>query len=291
MPELDDSAKGATIPGMSAKNPGTAFASIVLTLSGVLGGNGALAAQGSHYEPNAFNPPDPPLKSDIVSRSGIPAFSVWMYGADFLPAHWLGLSYQGAVLREPINIVIKDTYSKTPEEAMSLLMASCREAGFPESSGHSTGYHGYISGRFYGQIPVGKRQAFSDGAPEFQNDHGRIFGPYYSMGAYWFVGAFSKENVHPTSKVPHHFVSFNQARDAFASRMEKRAGYEILGYLFLENYSLPGNPNGYSTGDHDGVAIFLNLRDPSQPRKKLDEEPIAPPSSFPAMTPSPTGHR
>jgi hypothetical protein len=209
-----------------------------------------------------------------------------MYGSDFSPAHWLGLRYQGKALREPINILIKDSFSKDPEEAMRMLMSSCREAGFPESSGHSTGYSGYIAGRFYGQIPVGRRQAFSDGIPEFANDHGRIFGPYYHKGAFWFVGAFSRENVNPISKVPHHFVSFNQARDSFAAKMDRRAGYETAGYLFLGNYALPGGPAGFTTGDHDGVAVFLNLRDPAKPRAKLDEEQYPIPSSLPAASPN-----
>jgi hypothetical protein len=246
---------------------------------------GALAAQGAHYAPNSTQAPAAPAPRDLYSMKGAPAFSVWMYGPDYAPAHWLGLSYQGKELREPINVLIKDSFSKNPEEAMQMLMSSCREAGFPESGGHSTGYSGYIAGRYYGQIPVGKRQAFSDGVPEFANDHGRIFGPYFQMGAYWFVGAFSRENVNPISKVPHHFVSFDQARDSFAAKMDRRAGYETIGYLFLGNYALPGGAGGFTTGDHDGVAVFLNLRDPSKPRAKLDEEQFPLPTSLPAASP------
>lgn len=260
---------------------------ICLAVLAFLGPGWTVAAQGSHYAPNATNPPASPAASDIYSGPGLPAFSKWMYGPDFLPAHWLGLSYEGRTLREPINVVIQDTYSKSPEEAMAVLMASCREAGFPESSGHSTGYFGYIAGRFYGQLPVGKRIAFSDGLPEFANDHGRIFGPYFALGSYWFIGAFSKENVQPTSKVPHHFVSFDQARDAFALKMERRAGYQVLGYLFLENFSLRGSKEGYGTGDHDGVAIFLGLRDPTKPRPQRHERNLPVPPNLPSDSSQP----
>jgi hypothetical protein len=266
--------------GMHAKSAASSLAAISFALVALFDSGTILSAQGSRYGPAATNLPNAPAASDIFSGSGLPAFSTWMYGPDFLPAHWLGLSFEGRTLREPINVVIQDTYSKTPEEAVSVLMAACREAGFPETSGHSTGYYGYIADRFYGQIPEGKRMAFSDGLPEFSNDHGRIFGPFYATGSYWFIGAFSKENVHPTSKVPHHFVSFDQARDAFASRMEHRAGYETLGYLFLGNFSLRGSKADYGTGDHDGVAIFLGLRDPTKPRPQRHERNLPVPPSL-----------
>ena len=272
---------------MHEKTAASSLAAISLALFALLRPASGLAAQETHYAPNATTPPNAPTASDIFSKSGFPPFSVWMYGSDFLPAHWLGLTYEGRTLREPINVIIQDTYSKSPEEAMAVLTASCREAGFPESSGHSTGYFGYISGRYYGQLPVRKRMAFSDGVPEFENDHGRIFGPYFAMGAYWFIGAFSKENVQPVSKVPHHFASFDQARDAFALKMERRAGYQALGYIFLGNFALPGGKEGYVTGDHDGVAVFLGLRDPTKPRPRRHERNLPLPPNLPATaTPS-----
>jgi hypothetical protein len=89
---------------------------------------------GVHYKENSVSSEAmEPSARDTVALPGLPRFGKWMYAPDFTEAHWLGATYQKRHIREPINVVIRDPFSVTPEQAIARLMASCREAGFPRS--------------------------------------------------------------------------------------------------------------------------------------------------------------
>jgi hypothetical protein len=198
----------------------------------------------------------PALKDpDLATPSGFPPVGKWMYDPTWVPAHWLGEIYRGKGLREPINVLVVDGLAASVQDARQRFVVACQKAGYPPRTGHSTGYHGYIGGAWYGQLPEEKDHAFSNEPFELDNNHGRVFGPAAIEGKYYFTAAFSRENVDPFTRVKHLYGSFDQARDDFAQRMDEHTGYKIADFIDLDN-ALIGNPTT-STGDHDGVAVLL----------------------------------
>jgi len=170
-------------------------------------------------------------------------------------ADWMGVSYKGKKMREPINVVLVDPVAKSHEDALARFLAACENAGFSKRSGHSSGYSGWIGNRLYAQIPSERNHAISDEPFEFHNNHGRFFGPHFWNGRYFFIGAMSREKIGVAPKLEHVYVSFNQARDRFAQALEDRGEFTITAMIALENVIL-GDPQ-VGTGDHDGVAIVL----------------------------------
>jgi len=178
-----------------------------------------------------------------------------MLDGQYGPAHWLGESYHGKHLREPINVVVVDTVAQSAAEARKRLVQNFAAAGYLVREGHSTGYHGYVDGVVYDQIPDGREQAFSNEPSEMHNNHGRMFGPHPYGGAWFFIGAFSRERMDLLEKVKHCYVSFNQARDDLSQRLDMKTDYRIKAFLNLDN-ALIGDPT-FTAGDHDGIAVLL----------------------------------
>jgi hypothetical protein len=100
--------------------------------------------------------------SDIATPAGLPPMGKWMIDKDGSVAHWLGELVDGKKLHEPINVILIDADSATPEQARSALIAAAKKAGYPVRFGHSTGYRGYIGGSIYSQLPQGRDDAFSN---------------------------------------------------------------------------------------------------------------------------------
>ena len=195
-----------------------------------------------------------------VKPAGLPSLGKWMYTMLFEPADWLGVPYKGKTLYEPINVIISDAYAKTPEEASDRLINAAGKAGFPLRWGHSTGYMCHIDGAFRKQISGLKHHAFSDAHFEEANNHGRIFGPVLFGGKYWFTAAFSREHAALFRKIKHRYASFNEARDKFAWSLNECADYRVSGFIPMENAIIDADKE--STGDHDGLAVFLEARNP-----------------------------
>lgn len=196
-----------------------------------------------------------PPPETVAHPQGLPPIGKWMLNAQYEPAHWLGESYRGKNLREPINIVIADTVAPSAEDAKKRLFQNFAAAGYPVREGHSTGYRAHIDGTIYEQLPDGKHQAFSNEPFEITNNHGRMFGPHPYRGGWLFIGAFSRESMDPLDRVKHRYVSFNQARDDLAQRLDKKTDYKIKAFLDLDN-ALIDDPTSTS-GDHDGTAVLL----------------------------------
>lgn len=185
-----------------------------------------------------------------------PTFGLWMYTGDKTIACWLGEKYQGKELQEPINIIIIDELSRSEKEAENHLKVACEQAGYANRGGHSDGYLGLINGVYYRQLPKEPRHAYSNAPFIVPNNHGRIFGPVLFHDKYYFTAAFSREDIAPLQKVKHGFVSFNEARDDFAVRMDRSTPYRIGGKLKLDNRFPPDN--SLITGDR--IAIVLLRR-------------------------------
>jgi hypothetical protein len=185
----------------------------------------------------------------------LPDIGKWMVASDGRIASWLDWKYQDKQLREPINIVLFDAFAKTEDEAYARLEAAAAVNEFEMRTGHSTGYTALIGGIGFGQLPLGKGMAISDGPFELANNHGRIFGPYRWKDGWIFTAAFSRENVDVVTKVKHHFSSFNRARDAFAWALDKEGTYKVKGFVPLGNAIIGDAEIG--TGDHDGLAVYL----------------------------------
>ncbi len=192
--------------------------------------------------------------SDLVQLPDL-ALGKWMIAPDLTPAHWIGEIDGGKSYREPINIILEDRLSATPEEAEQRLIAGCVRAGYPPRFGHSSGYKGYMEGRLFAQLPGKRARSFSSGPFELNNNHGRVFGPLARGGKYYFIAAFSRERVDPVSKIMHRYDSFDQARDQFSQSLDRLGIYRVVAFEKLDNAFI--GDLGLTTGDHDGVAVRL----------------------------------
>lgn len=192
----------------------------------------------------------------VIKPEGFPSIGKWMLNEKLKPANWLKHKYKGKLLQEPINIIIIDSLAYSAEDAIARLIKSCYDAGFLIRSGHSAEYRGYIAGNFYKQLPTGIGHAFSDAAFDTNNNHGRIFGPYFSKNKYYFIGAFSREEFIGDS---HKYNSFIKARNNFAQKMAENTNFKIEGKIDIGNM-IVNNPK-LTSGDHDGYAIILQSKD------------------------------
>ncbi len=196
-----------------------------------------------------------PAPADLVTVGDWPPIGKWMISKHMRPAAWLGAKMQGKALREPINIVIVDAAAGSAEEAVTRLEKACAAAGYKIREGHSAGYRGYLGGVLFHQLPVKAGHAFSNEPFELHNNHGRIFGPFPTKDGWMFIGALSRERFDPLTRTEHVYVSFNQARDHFARKLDEVTGYKITRRVDLGN-ALADDPAA-CTGDHDGKAVVL----------------------------------
>ena len=195
---------------------------------------------------------------DTVCIKGMPPIGKWMFQADKQRADWLGVKWDNKILIEPINIILIDSISPSPEQSEKLLIANMKEAGYASRSMHSGGYIGYIGSAYYNQYPKESNHAFSNASAFIDNNHCRIFGSHFFKGAYYYTASLSRENVAPFSKVKHHFASFVKARDEFACQLNKKSNFKILMNVGMHN--VIQNNSSESTGDHDGAALVLSLK-------------------------------
>ncbi len=196
--------------------------------------------------------------AEIANPPGLPAIGKWMFDHDGSIAHWLGQIVDGKKLHEPINVILVDATSSSPNEARTKLVTAAKAAGYPVRFGHSTGYRGFIGGDLYSQLPQGRDDAFSNRIFEETNNHGRIFGPYPSPDGYVFTGAFSRESVDFIRDPPHRYASFNSARDDFARNLAAKTAFQLSGMVPLGN-EISDDPHD-TTGDHDGRAVVLRMK-------------------------------
>ncbi|WP_439543845.1 hypothetical protein [Hyphomicrobium sp.] len=195
--------------------------------------------------------------ADIATPPDLPSMGKWMIAKDGSVAHWLGERVGGKRLHEPINVILIDASSSSPDQARTNLIAAAKKAGYPVRFGHSTGYRGYVGGSLYSQLPQGRDDAFSNRIFEETNNHGRIFGPHAFDGGFIFIGAFSRESVNFLHDPPHRYASFKQARDNFATELVAHSGFQNIGMTPLDN-AISDNPD-ITTGDHDGQAVVLKI--------------------------------
>lgn len=199
--------------------------------------------------------PGTPPPADAAVSTAYGSIGVWMLQSSGAVANWLGQSYQGKSLYEPIDVVLVDRTSSTAAAATAKLTDSLTAAGFPVRSLHSTGYQAFIDGQKYSQQPPdGSNSAFSDAIAIETNDHGRVFGPAPSAGGgFVWTAAFSRENF---AVVTHTYASFTQARDNVRTALVAKGGTD-LGSISLGNTY---DTDTTSTGDHDGRAVVIALR-------------------------------
>lgn len=240
------------------------LALLALSVWTVLPSGGFAVAQAPSTGKPAAEAPlgDPPKEQwdddDFVQPDGLPRIGKWMIDKDGTIAHWLGASYEGKHIREPINVIIHDSHAGSPEEAVERLVEAAAAAGYPSRFGHSGGYRGFIGGEPYDQLPSQPEHAFSNGVYLLDNNHGRIFGPAPWNGGYLFIGAFSRERVVPLDRPGHQYESFDRARDDFGQKIDAGSTFSITGFVDMQN-EIVDDPN-VTTGDHDGRAVLLRAR-------------------------------
>jgi hypothetical protein len=198
-----------------------------------------------------------------ISLPGMPIIGKWMIEPKGTIAHWLGYKYQGKSLQEPINIIIIDGIAKSPEEAEARLLSSCSSAGYDNRLNHSTGYSGFIGKKLYGQFPQEENRAFSNTFFWVANNHGRVFGPHYFEGRYYFIAAFSREGLDMNTEVKHVYESFVVARDDFAKNLSTLSDYQLIETVDMKN-GIPADPYRQTVGDHDGRAVVLAVFESGQ---------------------------
>jgi hypothetical protein len=134
------------------------------------------------------------------------------------------------------------------------LIAACTRADYLDRYGHTSDYIAIVNRTVVPLFPSVKKYAFSDRIFAETNNHGRIFGPVFFKVKYWFCAAFSREKFH-VEPFEHTYVSFNQARDRFAWSLNDGNLYNVKNFVNLGNVILGSNIE--SSGDHDGIAIFI----------------------------------
>ena len=179
----------------------------------------------------------------------------WLLTGREVPANWLGQKFQGKMMREPINVILVDEVAATPDAAVQYLLESCEAIGYLSRPGHSSDYRGQIGNVIYSQLPQEENHAFSNAMYIFPNNHGRIFGPHFFAGRYYFAGALSRESINLFSEVRHVYASFEKAKQDFAVRMKAGGRYSVVGAVAMENVFLPSE--SMTSGDHDGTAVLL----------------------------------
>lgn len=191
---------------------------------------------------------------DVIKPPNLPPLGKWMYNSDKKYSEWLGENLNGKSLREPINLVLVDSISKSAEDAKTFLINNFKLAGFDVRAGHSSGYFGFIENTQYPQLPDKPNHAFSDEPFEKDNNHGRVFGPCVINGVYYFTAAFSREKV--VVNIPiHKFESFVAARNKIAENLNAESKYKVAGKVDMQNRL---ETDKITTGDHDGRAILLS---------------------------------
>ena len=179
----------------------------------------------------------------------------WLLTGREVPANWLGQKFQGKMMQEPINLIFVDEIAATPEAAVQYLLESCESIGYLSRRGHSSDYRGQLGNIVYPQLPRQENHAFSNAMYILPNNHGRIFGPHFFAGRYYFAGALSRESINLFSEVRHVYASFEKAKQDFAVRMKAGGRYSVVGAVAMENVFLPSE--SMTTGDHDGTAVLL----------------------------------
>lgn len=203
--------------------------------------------------------PDVPTAGDDVSTQ-YGDIGKWMLDRNGEISDWGGQPHDGKTLLEPVNIIIVDETSTTPEEAKRKLNSAMFWSGFPPQPIHSGGFQGEIDDTVYGQKPVLPLFGYSNNFFLFTNDHGRIFGPdpMETEQGYVWTGSFSTEAFTFYNFLPaHSYVSSNMARNALAMQMIMSGRATYGGVVPLENSY---NTDTVTTGDHDGYAVVLILR-------------------------------
>ncbi|WP_232374803.1 hypothetical protein [Mycolicibacterium mengxianglii] len=184
----------------------------------------------------------------------------WMLQPSGQISQFGGQRVDGKQLLEPINVIIVDQTSSSPEEAIAKLNASMGQAGFPAQAIHSTGLQGYINGDTYGQQPAGFLQAYSNNFFLLPDDHARAFGPAVAVdgvGYVWTVSA-SREQIGLIGILPTHvYLSYNAARDELTNQLVL-SGATLVGAVPLNN-SIDGASATQTVGDHDGYALVVQL--------------------------------
>lgn len=182
---------------------------------------------------------------------GLPSIGKWMFDSANMPSSWLGKKLEGKNIREPINIIIIDSVSKSVDEAKKNLISAFNKAGYEDRWGHSSGYKGLMDSNYFNQLPEKYFHAFSTHPFEFDNNHGRIFGPYFKNNVYYFTGALSREKGYV-----HYYISFTQARDDLAASLDSKTGYKLIKKINLNNSI---DSDSLTTDDHDGYAILISF--------------------------------
>ncbi|MER7848139.1 hypothetical protein ABTZ03_29825 [Kitasatospora sp. NPDC096077] len=188
---------------------------------------------------------------------------------------WLGQKQaNGEGLYEPVDVVIVDRTSASPEASTLKLLGGMAAAGFPSQYGHSDGYGGVV-----GSAPVHQQQparptcgatddskygcAFAD---EVYNhlgriDHGRAFGPAPLPDGHGYVWTAALSTEQPGFyhwRPTHVYKSFDRAESKLCKGLAAVTGVTIGDPLDLHN-RIKADSGAHYTGDYSGKACLAFL--------------------------------
>jgi hypothetical protein len=184
-------------------------------------------------------------------NSEFPEIGKWLLDRNKKPSLWLNRKLDGKIIWEPINIIIRDTISKSIKESKRLLNVSLFKSGFKIRWGHITPRYANIGGIIYEFLPGIYFHAYSDSIWLKENNHGRFFGPHFQNDIYYYCGAVSRETA-----ITHKYISFSLARNQFIKMLTEKSGTRFIKYFEMDNIIMNDTE---TTGDHDGKAILLEF--------------------------------
>jgi hypothetical protein len=264
-------------PNISAPVGGTSSTQASSTLTGISAVTrlelGNVVTRLTNPNPAPTPGPAPAPTDTVPANSLVPvAVGKWMLQeSDGQISDWGGQPYGGKQLLEPVNVIILDPNSTTPEQSTAKLNRDMTLAGFPAQPIHSTGFESLLgnpttaqpNGTYYSQQPAdGTDEAFSDNLFIFPNDHARAFGPApvpaaAGSGYVWTIAASTETPGIYNGALTHSYVSSDLARDILVLRLLLTGQATFVGVVPMGNEY---NTEDETTGDSDGNAIVLQLK-------------------------------
>lgn len=158
----------------------------------------------------------------------------------------------------PIDVIVVDRSSATPEAATEKLRQKLKAAGFGTSPFHGAGESALINGKIYHQVPL--TEAFSNGWFVAPNDHGRMFGPVPAPGGgYVWTGSFDHEHVNLLTVPPTHVTdSYEHSQQALLKGLVAKGAVD-LGPTDMKNSQPKSSAYPEGTMDYNGKAVTVQI--------------------------------
>lgn len=170
-------------------------------------------------------------------------FGLWLLNADRTRAAYAPTASRAQAVRRPMNVVLVDKFSTSPEAATTHVTAALGAAGYTAQPGQGGPYQAFVAGEFRPAFP----QVYARAGQRLH-----LFGPWKTAGGFVFAAAVATENAGGA------FQDFMVAREALADALNGKTAFRKKGYVdLLGKVETPTE----TTADHDGCAVVLVARE------------------------------